>query len=96
MTNEKLHEKIFSWLPKNEKLNPFYEGMVEFVENHIDLSKTKKYKSAKDILDPCVGYVKLNSWEMAIIDTALFSEIKKDNSTWFSISSIPDFKIQPS
>lgn len=77
MTNEKLHEKIFSWLPKNEKLNPFYEGMLEFVENHIDLSKTKKYKSAKDILDPCVGYVKLNSWEMAIIDTPLFQRLRK-------------------
>lgn len=77
MTNEELHAKIFSWLPKNEKLNPFYEGMIGFVESHIDLSKTKKYKSAKDILDPCVGYVKLNSWEMAIIDTALFQRIRK-------------------
>ena len=77
MTNEKLHERIFSWLPKNEKLNPFYEGMVAFVENYIDISQTKKYKSAKDILDPCVGYVKLNSWEMAIIDTALFQRLRK-------------------
>lgn len=77
MNNEKLQEKIFSWLPKNERLNPFYEGVVKFVENHIDLSKTKKYKSPKDILDPCVGYVKLNSWEMAIIDTALFQRIRK-------------------
>lgn len=77
MFEEHVHEKLFSWLPKNEKLNPFYEGMVRFVENHIDLGRAKKYKNAKDILDPCVGYVKLNSWEMAIIDTALFQRLRK-------------------
>jgi HD superfamily phosphohydrolase len=77
MPHEILHDKLFSWLPKNEKLTPFYEGIVDFVEKHVNISKANSYKHPKDILDPCVGYVKLKSWEIAIIDTALFQRLRK-------------------
>ncbi len=72
-----LEDKIFHWLPTDEKLTPFYCGVADFVDKYIDLTKIKKYKSSKEILDPCVGYVKLNSWEIAILDTPLFQRLRK-------------------
>src|SRR5688500_16630077 len=77
MSHEQLHDKRFSWLRKNETLSPVYKGVVEFIESYIDTKHGKRYKSSKDVLDPCVGYVRLNSWEIAIIDTALFQRLRK-------------------
>jgi len=77
MIKEEFTNNYFSWLPKNEVLIPFYSGVLSFIESHIDSNKLKKYNKPKDILDPCVGYVKLNSWEMAIIDTLLFQRLRK-------------------
>jgi HD superfamily phosphohydrolase len=70
-------EKLFSWLPHNEKLMPFYNGIVEFVDKYINLSNPKQYKHSKEILDPVVGYVKIYSWEMAMLDTLLFQRLRK-------------------
>ena len=71
------NEHIFSWLPQDDELNEFYNGVAKFVEAHIHLPKIKDYEKSKEILDPCVGYVKLNSWEVAILDTALFQRLRK-------------------
>jgi HD superfamily phosphohydrolase len=70
-------KEIFQWLPQDERLNPFYNGIVEFVDEFIDLDNSKKYLYSKEVLDPCVGYIKINSWEMAILDTMLFQRLRK-------------------
>jgi HD superfamily phosphohydrolase len=70
-------EEIFSWLPEDERLNPFYNGIVEFVKKYINLSNPKRYAHSKEILDPVVGYVKVYSWEMAMLDTLLFQRLRK-------------------
>jgi HD superfamily phosphohydrolase len=70
-------EEIFAWLPEDNKLNPFYKGMVAFVTKYINLSNPKQYKHSKEILDPVVGYVKVYSWEMAMLDTLLFQRLRK-------------------
>jgi HD superfamily phosphohydrolase len=70
-------KEIFSWLPEDDRLNPFYEGIVEFVTKYINLSNPKQYKHSKEILDPVVGYVKVYAWEMAMLDTLLFQRLRK-------------------
>ena len=70
-------EEIFSWLPQDERLNPFYHGIVDFIAKYINLSNPKRYKHSKEILDPVVGYVKIYSWEMAMLDTLLFQRLRK-------------------
>ncbi|MDR3047811.1 MAG: HD domain-containing protein [Bacteroidales bacterium] len=70
-------ETLFSWLPQDERLNPFYDGIVDFVSKYINLSNPKQYKHSKEILDPVVGYVKIYSWEMAMLDTLLFQRLRK-------------------
>jgi HD superfamily phosphohydrolase len=70
-------ENLFSWLPQDEKLKPFYDGIVDFVSKYINLSNPKQYKHSKEILDPVVGYVKIYSWEMAMLDTLLFQRLRK-------------------
>jgi HD superfamily phosphohydrolase len=70
-------EKLFPWLPQDERLKPFYEGIIEFVTKYINLSSPKRYKHSKEILDPVVGYVKIYSWEMAMLDTLLFQRLRK-------------------
>lgn len=71
-------KEILSWLPDDHRLNPFYKGIVEFVESFVeDSTKSKKYIYSKEILDPCVGYIKINSWEMAMLDTMLFQRLRK-------------------
>ena len=70
-------DKVFGWLPSNPRLKQFYDGVAQFVEDNIDAGKSRKYQFPKEILDPCVGYIKLNSWEIAIIDTPLFQRLRK-------------------
>ncbi|OAV70513.1 hypothetical protein Barb4_01311 [Bacteroidales bacterium Barb4] len=70
-------EEIFEWLPKVDSLNPFYNGIVEFVTKYINLSNSKQYKHSKEVLDPVVGYVKVYAWEMAMLDTLLFQRLRK-------------------
>jgi HD superfamily phosphohydrolase len=69
--------EIFSWLPQDERLNPFYQGIVKFVDKFVQADDYKKYACSKEVLDPCVGYIKVNSWEMAILDTMLFQRLRK-------------------
>jgi len=71
-------EEIFSWLPKDDRLNPFYQGIVEFVnEETKEWTQSKKYSYYKEVLDPCVGYIKIYSWEWALLDTMLFQRLRK-------------------
>jgi HD superfamily phosphohydrolase len=69
-------KKILPWLPKDERLNPFYKGIVDFVDEFTK-DASKKYSYSKEILDPCVGYIKVNSWEIAMLDTMLFQRLRK-------------------
>jgi hypothetical protein len=68
---------VFDWLPNVPELMPFYKGVCDFVEEYVSINATKSYDSEKEILDPCVGYVKLFSWEVAILDTKLFQRLRK-------------------
>ncbi len=70
-------KEILSWLPDDKRLIPFYKGIVEFVDNFVDSVNSKKYAYSKEVLDPCVGYIKINSWEMAMLDTMLFQRLRK-------------------
>ncbi|MDR2207086.1 MAG: hypothetical protein LBE36_13135 [Flavobacteriaceae bacterium] len=71
-------KEILPWLPKDKRLDNFYQGIVNFVEDYVeDSTKSKKYVYSKEILDPCVGYIKINSWEMAVLDTMLFQRLRK-------------------
>jgi HD superfamily phosphohydrolase len=70
-------KKIFSWLPQDKRLKSFYNGIYKFVKEYVDLENSKKYAYSKEVLDPCVGYIKINSWEMAILDTMLFQRLRK-------------------
>ena len=70
-------DSMFNWLPDDPILYPFYEGVAKFVEENIDLNTDKKYLNNKIILDPCVGYVELFGWEVALLDTALFQRLRK-------------------
>lgn len=74
--SSEVYDKIFDWLPQNKMLEPFYEGIVEFVDKNIDLSYIKESTKIKEIIDPCVGYVKIFSWEIAILDTPLFQRLR--------------------
>jgi HD superfamily phosphohydrolase len=70
-------DSMFNWLPDNPRLYPFYEGIAKYVEDHVDLDVTKDYQNSKIILDPCVGYVEMYGWEIAILDTSLFQRLRK-------------------
>jgi HD superfamily phosphohydrolase len=70
-------KEILSWLPDDRRLDSFYEGIVKFVDEFVQTDGYKKYAYSKEVLDPCVGYIKINSWEMAILDTMLFQRLRK-------------------
>ncbi len=76
---KKLTDKVYhDWLPKDILLNPFYEGVAEFVEKYAPLPTDKKKSNSRSkvFLDPCVGYIELNSWEVAIVDTPLYQRLR--------------------
>src|SRR5829696_9167254 len=67
------------WMPQTPELMPFLEGVSTFVSAHVNLDSTddSKYRKAKSIVDPVVGYIHLEPWEVAIIDTPLFQRLRR-------------------
>jgi hypothetical protein len=44
-------KEILSWLPQDERLNPFYQGIVEFINEFAKTDGYKKYAYSKEVLD---------------------------------------------
>ncbi|MBK8945386.1 MAG: HD domain-containing protein [Ignavibacteriae bacterium] len=69
---------VQSWLPHDEILLPFYKGVFEFIDKHLNykyLEDNENIKS-KIISDPLLGYIHLTAIEVAIMDTPLFQRLR--------------------
>ena len=64
------------WLPSAEELRPFYRGVDAFVEAHITPNPRSIDTSSKVIVDPIVGYVHFQPWELALLDTDLLQRLR--------------------
>ena len=73
---QKVEDLIQKWMPPKTELLPFYEGISSFVKEYLDIIDDEKVKSLKIIADPLIGYIHLNSMEVAIIDTPLFQRLR--------------------
>ncbi|ERJ84628.1 putative dGTPase [Porphyromonas gingivalis F0185] len=69
---------VHDWMPQDERLNIFYHGINDFIKEYIpeNLEQETELKE-KIIADPLHGYIKLKSWEVALIDTKLFQRLRK-------------------
>jgi len=67
------------WMPQNSELEQFYIGVKKFVKCCVEPLKKEdiKYLKEKSIVDPVVGYIHLNTWEMALIDTEILQRLRK-------------------
>lgn len=65
-------------LVANAILEPFYQGVDEFCQRHLPREEAVPSESAgpKIIADPVEGYSSLDSWEVSIVDTALFQRLR--------------------
>lgn len=81
-------EKLADWLPRDPALQPFYDGVQLFVKSHIGLPLAAQAKD-KSILDPIVGYVHLNPWEVSLIDTRLFQRLKSIHQLGLASQAFP-------
>jgi deoxynucleoside triphosphate triphosphohydrolase SAMHD1 len=68
---------VSKWLPKDLELANYYDGVDEFVAKHLELTEIKVYSTPKVILDPCVGYIEIQPWEMSLLDTHVFQQLRK-------------------
>lgn len=70
---------LAKWMPQAPELTPFLDGVSTFVSAHIHLSEADdpKYRKPKSIVDPVVGYIHLEPWEVTIIDTPLFQRLRR-------------------
>ena len=70
---------IQDWLPKNEKMIPFYIGVDQLLEEYLVSPATDDFEKLepKIIADPLLGYIHLTALEVAIIDTKLFQRLRK-------------------
>ncbi|MCL1931958.1 MAG: HD domain-containing protein [Treponema sp.] len=73
---QKVEDLIQKWMPPNNDLLPFYEGISDFVKEYICVPIDEELKPLKIIADPLIGYIHLNSMEVAIIDTPLFQRLR--------------------
>lgn len=72
---------IATWLPHSENLDEYYNGIGAFVEDNLVHPLEKSFGldeiKSKSILDPILGYININPWEIALIDTKLFQRLRK-------------------
>lgn len=72
---------LASWMPQEPELIPFYEGINNVLEKLLRLPSSKQgideICERKIIADPIVGYIHLNPWEVALIDTKLFQRLRR-------------------
>ena len=73
-----INKLVQGWMPTNEKLQPFYLGISNFVKSNIDRHRHTEDDNltSKIIADPLLGYVNLTPLEVAIIDTGLFQRLR--------------------
>ncbi len=76
---EALTKHIQEWMPNDEALLPFYQGMSTFLEHTLDHNRhgDGEKLASKIIADPLLGYIYLTPLEVAIMDTALYQESEK-------------------
>jgi HD superfamily phosphohydrolase len=70
---------VQDWMPKDERLQPFYKGIESFLNDYLKNEKLDEYEShqSKIIADPLLGYIHFSKLEVAIIDTKLFQRLRK-------------------
>jgi HD superfamily phosphohydrolase len=71
-----------SWLPTDDDLRPFYDGVSKFVGHNLapiqGRSKTELSSiTAKSVLDPLIGYIHLRHWETAFLETRLLQRLRR-------------------
>lgn len=65
------------WLVQDTNLTPFYQGIEAFCRAHLPSSEIAIDDTAYKIFaDPIAGYVHLEAWEVALIDTPLFQRLR--------------------
>ena len=71
---------VADWLPDDKRLEPYYIGIRNFVNEFLihpyQDSACYQAQGPKSILDAVVGYVHLNEWEVALLDTRLFQRLR--------------------
>src|SRR5438128_2015500 len=67
------------WMPQTAELAPFLEGVSSFVSSNVSSPSQDEvqYRKPKSIVDPVVGYIRLEPWEVSIIDTPLFQRLRR-------------------
>ncbi len=66
-----------TWLPAQDELVPFYSGVANFVQSFLtEALAVDQYKTEKSIVDPILGYIHLQPWEIALLDTRLFQRLR--------------------
>lgn len=67
-----------TWLPEADEIKPFLEGVAKFVADHVDIRPDlgERYTRQKSFGDPLLGYVYLEPWEVALVDTRLFQRLR--------------------
>jgi HD superfamily phosphohydrolase len=76
---ETINKYVQDWMPRDEILLPFYQGISSFLQDNLDTERHGEGEtlSSKIIADPLLGYIYLTSLEVAIIDTTLYQRIRK-------------------
>lgn len=74
-----INKLVQSWMPKDEQLVPFYQGIAEFLSTNLESGRhgDGETLTPKIIADPLLGYIYLTPLEVAIIDTTLYQRIRK-------------------
>jgi hypothetical protein len=60
--DKKIDEIVAKWIPQDQSLTSFYDGINCFVENNIDAKQSHdddQNKSTKIIADPLIDYIGL-------------------------------------
>lgn len=67
------------WMPQGPELVPFLDGVSAFVAANVNTpdAEAPQYRKPKSIVDAVVGYIYLEPWEAAIIDTPLFQRLRR-------------------
>jgi len=74
---QKVKDIMQEWMPQDNEMLPFYEGISDFVKEHLFIPADGEIKLLlKIIADPLIGYIHLNPMEVAIIDTPLFQRLR--------------------
>jgi HD superfamily phosphohydrolase len=76
---EALTKHIQEWMPKDEALLPYYQGISTFLDEMLDNERHGDGDglAPKIFADPLLGYIYLTPLEVAIIDTPVYQRLRK-------------------